>query len=40
VVQKSGYLPDDRSPAQTADFFREQVEAAGKAVQAAGIEAN
>lgn len=40
VVQKSGYQPDDRNPAQTAEFFRRQVEAAGKAVEAAGIEPN
>jgi len=40
VVQRSGYIPDDRSPAQTAEFFRHQVEAAGKAVQAAGIVPN
>jgi len=40
VVERSGYIPDGRSPAQTADFFRQQVEAAGKAVQAAGIEPN
>jgi tripartite-type tricarboxylate transporter receptor subunit TctC len=40
VVERSGYIPDDRSPSQTAEFFRQQVEAAGKAVQAAGIEPN
>jgi tripartite-type tricarboxylate transporter receptor subunit TctC len=40
VVERSGYIPDERSPAQTADFFRVQVEAAGKAVQAASIDAN
>lgn len=40
VVERSGYIPDGRSPSQTADFFRKQVEAAGKAVQAAGIEPN
>jgi tripartite-type tricarboxylate transporter receptor subunit TctC len=40
VVQRSGYIPDDRSPAQTAAFFHKQVEAAGKAVQAAGIQPN
>jgi tripartite-type tricarboxylate transporter receptor subunit TctC len=40
VVQKSGYMPDDRSPAQTAAFFHAQVEAAQKAVAAAGIEPN
>ena len=40
VVERSGYIPDERSSAQTADFFRVQVEAAGKAVQAASIDAN
>jgi tripartite-type tricarboxylate transporter receptor subunit TctC len=40
VVQKSGYMPDDRSPAQVAEFFRAQVDEARKAVQAAGIEPN
>jgi tripartite-type tricarboxylate transporter receptor subunit TctC len=40
VVQKAGYIPDGRSPAQTAAFFREQVDAAGKAVEAAGIQPN
>jgi tripartite-type tricarboxylate transporter receptor subunit TctC len=40
VVQKSGYMPDDRSPAQVAEFFRAQVDEAKKAVQAAGIEPN
>jgi tripartite-type tricarboxylate transporter receptor subunit TctC len=40
VVQKSGFMPDDRSPAQTAAFFHAQVEDAQKAVAAAGIEPN
>ncbi len=40
VVQKSGYIPDDRTPAQVAEFFRTQVDEAQKAVQAAGIEPN
>ncbi|HUC48358.1 MAG TPA: tripartite tricarboxylate transporter substrate binding protein [Xanthobacteraceae bacterium] len=40
VVQKSGYIPDNRSPAQVAEFFRAQVDGAQKAVQAAGIEPN
>jgi tripartite-type tricarboxylate transporter receptor subunit TctC len=40
VVQKAGYMPDGRSPAQTAAFLHEQVDAAGKAVEAAGIEPN
>ena len=40
VVQKSGYIPDGRSAAQTTEFFRQQVEAAGEAVKAAGIQPN
>jgi len=40
VVQKSGYVPDGRSPAQVAAFFHAQVDEAQKAVQAAGIEPN
>jgi len=40
VVRKSGYVPDDRTPAQVAEFFRAQVDEAQKAVQAAGIEPN
>jgi tripartite-type tricarboxylate transporter receptor subunit TctC len=40
VVQKSGYVPDNRSPAEVAAFFRAQVDEAQKAVQAAGIEPN
>ena len=40
VVQKSGFMPDDRTPQQTAAFFHDKVEAAQKAVQAAGIEPN
>ena len=40
VVQKSGFMPDDSSPAQTAAFLHAQVEDAQKAVAAAGIEPN
>jgi hypothetical protein len=40
VVAKSGYLPDGRSAAETTAFFRQQVEAAGEAVKAAGIQPN
>ncbi len=40
VVQKSGYIPDGRSAAETTAFFRREVEAAGEAVKAAGIEPN
>ncbi|MFZ3309282.1 MAG: tripartite tricarboxylate transporter substrate binding protein [Xanthobacteraceae bacterium] len=40
VVQKAGFVPDNRTPAQTAEFLRSKVEAAKAAVQAAGIEPN
>jgi tripartite-type tricarboxylate transporter receptor subunit TctC len=40
VVTKAGYIPDGRSAAQTAEFFRQEVEAAGEAVKAAGIQPN
>jgi tripartite-type tricarboxylate transporter receptor subunit TctC len=40
VVQKSGFMPDDRTAEQTAEFFRSKVKAAQAAVQAAGIEPN
>jgi tripartite-type tricarboxylate transporter receptor subunit TctC len=40
VVEKSGYIPDGRTAAQTTEFFRQEVEAAGEAVKAAGIEPN
>ena len=37
VVVKSGYIPDDRSSAQTAAFFQAEVDAAEIAVKAAKI---
>jgi tripartite-type tricarboxylate transporter receptor subunit TctC len=40
VVQKSGFMPDNRTPEQTAAFFKAKVQAAQAAVQAAGIEPN
>jgi tripartite-type tricarboxylate transporter receptor subunit TctC len=40
VVQRAGYVPDGRSAAETAEFFRKEVEAAGEAVRAAGIKLN
>jgi tripartite-type tricarboxylate transporter receptor subunit TctC len=40
VVEKSGFIPDDRTPAQTADFLRSRVAAAKGAVAAAGIQPN
>ena len=33
-------VPDDRTPTQTAEFFRAKVKAAQQAVKAAGIEPN
>ncbi len=38
VMQRDGYFPDDRNVAQTAAFFRQQVEETADAVKAAGIE--
>ncbi|HEX4409707.1 MAG TPA: tripartite tricarboxylate transporter substrate binding protein [Xanthobacteraceae bacterium] len=40
VTQKSGFMPDGRTPEQTAAYFRVKVEAAKKSVEAAGIEPN
>jgi len=40
VTRTAGYVPDGRSAAQTAEFFRREVEAAGDAVRAAGIQPN
>jgi tripartite-type tricarboxylate transporter receptor subunit TctC len=40
VTRTSGYVPDGRSAPETSSFFRQQVEAAGLAVQAAGIQPN
>jgi tripartite-type tricarboxylate transporter receptor subunit TctC len=40
VTRTSGYEPDNRDAAATATFFREQVEASGRAVKAAGIQPN
>jgi tripartite-type tricarboxylate transporter receptor subunit TctC len=37
VVGRAGYVPDGRNAAETAKFFRAEVEAAGKAVKAAKI---
>jgi tripartite-type tricarboxylate transporter receptor subunit TctC len=39
ILQRDGYIPDNRNPAETAAYFRKEVEAAGEAVKAAGIEA-
>src|SRR5262249_3756415 len=40
VTRTSGYVPDGRSAAETAAFFRDEVRAAGDAVRAAGIQPN
>lgn len=38
VMQRDGYFPDDRNVADTAVFFRREVEAMADAVKAAGIQ--
>ena len=40
VMRRDGYVPDNRSAAETAAFFRSQVEAMGVAVRAAKIAPN
>ena len=40
VMQRDGYIPDNRDAAATATFFRREVEAMGVAVKAARIEPN
>ena len=40
VTQRDGYIPDNRNAADTAAFFRKEVDAMGAAVKAAKIEAN
>jgi len=40
VMQRDGYMPDERNPAETAIFFRKELKAMGDAVKAAGIEPN
>jgi tripartite-type tricarboxylate transporter receptor subunit TctC len=40
VMQRDGYMPDTRSPSETAAFFRKNVEEAAELVRAAGIEPN
>jgi tripartite-type tricarboxylate transporter receptor subunit TctC len=37
IMQRDGYFPDTRNPAETAAFFRKEVAAMGEAVKAAGI---
>jgi tripartite-type tricarboxylate transporter receptor subunit TctC len=40
IMQRDGYMPDERDAAATAVFFRKEVEQAAEAVKAAGIEPN
>jgi len=40
VMQRDGYIPDNRNPVETAAYFREEVKLMGEAVKAAGIEPN
>jgi len=40
VIQRDGYMPDNRSSAEAAAFFRKEVLQAAEAVKAAGIEPN
>ncbi len=40
IMQRDGYMPDTRGPAETAAFFRTKVEEAAEMVKATGIEPN
>ncbi|MFL6795935.1 MAG: Bug family tripartite tricarboxylate transporter substrate binding protein [Xanthobacteraceae bacterium] len=40
IVQRDGYMPDDRGPAETQAFLRAEVERMGEVVRAAGIAPN
>jgi tripartite-type tricarboxylate transporter receptor subunit TctC len=40
IMQRDGYVPDNRNAAETAAFFRKEVERMGEAVKAAKIEPN
>ena len=40
TMQRDGYYPDNRGAAETAAYFRKEVELMGDAVRAAGIEPN
>jgi tripartite-type tricarboxylate transporter receptor subunit TctC len=40
IMQRDGYIPDNRGVAETAVYFRKEVEQMGEAVKAAGIEPN
>ncbi len=37
VVQQASYVPDERTAAQTAEFFKSEVEAVRESVEAANI---
>ena len=37
ITLRAGYIPDGRSAAQTAEFFRKEVADTAEAVKAAGI---
>jgi tripartite-type tricarboxylate transporter receptor subunit TctC len=40
IMQRDGYVPDNRNVAETAAYFHREVELMGDAVKAAGIEPN
>jgi tripartite-type tricarboxylate transporter receptor subunit TctC len=40
IMERDGYVPDNRNAAETAVFFRQEVEQMAEAVKAAGIEPN
>jgi tripartite-type tricarboxylate transporter receptor subunit TctC len=40
IMQRDGYIPDDRNAAETAAFFRQAVKETEAAVKAAGIQPN
>ena len=40
IMQRDGYIPDERDSAAAAAFFRKEVTQAAEAVKAAGIEPN
>ncbi len=40
IMQRDGYIPDNRDATAAAAFFRKEVAAAEEAVKAAGIEPN
>ena len=40
IIQRDGFIPDDRDPAATAAFLKQQLQQMSEAVKAAGIELN